>query len=202
MNRNCDLWTIILFISLPLVTSCSLLNSGTVSIKYNEVRATIDGRKYENKRNLSSVSLSVRNVQHPSFYGDWNFNIRITPSIHFDRTTFVTDELRTDPDTGEQSRFPDIKTQRFSTLANLKFITHTPIGAFALTGGAGIAGYYVRDGEALNSYRTNAIFKTEIVYVGFITKHLFLLFGPRVYYDKNRHLSIAFRIGYHWGKTK
>ena len=184
-----------------LFSSCSLLNSGTATIKLSETRATFSGRSYRNREMLSDLSLSVRNIQHPNGFKKWDTNLRFSPSIHFDKTELFTEERLQLP-SGEFTDFPDITIERASAFINLKLTAHMPIGQFVATAGKGIAGFRARDGESLNTKRTREITKFEVVYVGFLSRRFFILTGPRYYNDGNEQFVWAFRFGYFWGNIK
>lgn len=182
-----------------MISSCSLINSGSINLKFKKAKANFDGRQYEKKKNSPDFSFSVRNVQHPKRYGAWASNIRLSPSIHYDQTTFSTDNTRTGL-SGNSEGYPDIKYKRLSSFLNLKFANHTPIGQFVLTGGYGIAGYKVNDGEGLTSKRTQDIQKIDFAWVGFLSDKFFLLLGPRYYNDGTSQVVFAIRLGYFWGR--
>lgn len=192
----------LLFLSIILLNSCAvtkLLNSGTVHAKYTVVKAKFDGVNYENKERLGTVSFSVRNVQHPREFGKWNFNIRLTPSVHFDNITYQTGHP--DPVRSGES-MPDINVKRLIGMGNLKFSTHTPIGAFVLTGGFGGAVSKLDDGRGLNTIKTTEIRRLDLAYVGFFAKRFFFLAGPRYYKEQYESFVFAFRVGIFWGRVK
>ncbi|MCK5073912.1 MAG: hypothetical protein KAQ98_10835 [Bacteriovoracaceae bacterium] len=191
---------IALMLTFIFLTSCSVFNSGTLSIKYTQAKATFFEKNYQNKDDWTNVSFSIRRVQHPYTYGDWNMNLSISPSIHFDRTKLELNgngEIRAE----DRWRYPDVKIQRGSALGNLKLTIHTPIGAFAGAAGYGIAGYYAK-APNLDTYKTSEIRKLDIVYIGFLSKRIFFLSGPRWYYDGNWQFFWAIRFGYFWGRIK
>ena len=97
--------------SLFFLTSCSLLNGGTVHVKYTKFQTDVDGITYENKQDLGDVSFSVRNIQHPKQFGRWNLNLRLRPSIHYERHTLGTLSTRIN-DQGYRELYPDIKMRR------------------------------------------------------------------------------------------
>jgi hypothetical protein len=82
---------------------------------------------------------------------------------------------------------------------NLKLILHTPIGAFAATGGFGGA---LSKFDKMNGsdYKRTEIRKVDFVYYRFLTKRIFLLMGPRYYKEQYEQVTFAFRLGYFWGK--
>ena len=182
-------------------SSCSLLNSGTATIKYSETRATFEGRSYRNKESLGDLSASIKNIQHPTVFGDWDLNLRFSPSIHLDKTELITKERRLLP-SGIYTDFPDITIRRLSAFINLKLSGHTPIGQFVATAGRGIAGFHARDGMGLDTRRTRGISKLELVYIAFFAKRFFFLTGPRYYNDGNDQLVWAVRLGIFWGSVK
>lgn len=179
-------------------SSCSVLNSGTANVKFSVAEATFDNIKYKNKNRLSDISASVRNVQHPKPYGEWAINLKISPSIHFDRFTFEQDQIVRDS-LGNSITLPEIKIDRFSGMGNLKLTTHTPIGAFALSGGFGGTLFRQRDGLGLNTLRTGEISKVELVWVGFFSERFFVLMGPRYFKESYDSVVFAIRLGYFWG---
>lgn len=195
-----DLKSLLFFSFIFLFSSCSLLNSGTVHIKYTKFRTKIDDVTYENKKNLGDVSFSVRNVQHPYRYGKWNLTFKLSPSIHYERHTLGTLH-RAQNDDGVVEQLPDLKIRRLSGLGNLKLILHTPIGAFAATGGFGGALSKIEgNGYTDDDYMTTEIRKVDFVYYKFLTKRIFILFGPRYYKENYEQITVAFRLGYYWGK--
>lgn len=181
-----------------LSSSCGIFNAGTVSSKYNEVRATFDGRSYRNRKSLSSVSLSIRGIQHPYKFKNWSGNFRLSPSLHFDRTVLESTETVTLPN-GSEYIPPRIKIKRLSTLGNIKYNWHTPIGQFVATAGYGLALFKADDDLGLDTFRTREIAKLDFIYIGFLSRRVFILTGPRFFYDQLSHFSIAFRLGYFWG---
>jgi hypothetical protein len=186
------------FIIVLTLNSCAitrLLNSGTVNIKYRVSEATFDGVTYEEKERLTDPSFSIRNVQHPKSHGRWNFNVRITPSIHYDDTTYGT--LAKKP-TGEA--YPDINLKRFIGFANLKSTFHTPVGAFALSAGFGGTVYKLDDGQGLETIKTREIRRLDLAYYAFFSRKFFLLMGPRYYKAGHETYIFAFRLGYFWGR--
>ena len=194
MFRIVQILTIISF-----STACSIFNSGTISIKRTETKANFYGKNYSDIKKWTDVSFSIRRIQHPKKYGEWNINLGLSPSIHLDRSHLGLD----DPTVLLTKRhlYPDVKIKRLSTLGNLKLILHTPIGAFAASAGIGIAGYYAHS-STMNTYRTRQIRRIDLVWVGFLSKRLFILTGPRWYFEKTWQYVWAFRIGCFWGKIK
>lgn len=184
-----------------LLGSCGLINSGTVQLKYTDTEATFRGVKYENKEKLGEVSLSVRNVQHPGKYGPWNFNIRISPSVHFDRFVYVPQE-KVYNDAGQDITPGEVKVRRLKGFGNLKAYLHTPIGAFVATYGYGRAAYRQTDSEGLDTYRTREIKKIDFSWIGFFSRRFFVMMGPRYYEESYDSYVFAFRIGYMFGKSK
>jgi len=186
---------------LILLSSCSVFNSGTAHLKYTVMDATFDDIEYENSEKLSDVSASIRRVQHPKAYGKWNINVNIAPSIHFDKNRFTTDETFIN-EQGIVEKHPDIMLKRLSSFANLKLTTHTPIGAFVLTGGFGGTFYDLSDGRGLDTLKTREIRKLDLAYVGFFSDRFFVLVGPRYYKEAFEQFIFAFRIGFFWGDFK
>lgn len=181
--------------------SCSLINAGTVQMKYTDTEANFGGVKYENKQKVGNVSLSVRNVQHPKKYGQWNFNIRFSPSVHFDRFTYEAKE-KTYAEDGFETTPGDIKIRRLKFFMNAKTNLHTPIGAFVLTGGYGRTVFRLTDTKGLDTYRTREIKKVDFSWIAFLSNRMFLMMGPRYYKEAYESYVFAIRIGYMWGKSK
>lgn len=195
---------LILFLfTLFLLGSCSslsLLNSGTVSVKYRISEAKFDDVDYEAKERLTNPSFSIRNIQHPKKYGRWNMNFKITPSLHYDDTDYQSGFVSTNPDTGQLERLPIINIKRGITMANAKVTTHTPIGAFALSAGFGGTIYTMTDGAGLDTVKTREIRRIDFVWSAFLSKRIFVLTGPRFLTAGYESYEFAFRIGYFWGK--
>lgn len=192
------IWNILKFLPFILLfTSCSLLNSGTVHVKYTKFQAKIDGNTYENKKELTDVSVSIRNVQHPKSHGKWALNFRLSPSIHFEKHRLGT--LATELVDGEYQQKPDIKVRRLSSFANFKLLLHTPIGSFAATAGFGGA-LSKFDMSGGSSHRTTEIRRVDFVYYKFFSRRFFLLMGPRYYKEQYEQVTFAFRLGYFWGR--
>jgi hypothetical protein len=190
------------YILLPIILgSCGLINASTVQLKYTDTEATFKGVKYENKEKLGEVSISVRNVQHPAKHGAWNFNIRISPSVHFDRFVYGPIE-KTYDDNGNDTTPGDVKVRRLKMFGNLKANFHTPIGAFVATYGYGRAAYRQTDQEGLDTYRTREIKKIDFSWIGFFSRRFFVMMGPRYYEESYESYVFAFRIGYMFGKSK
>lgn len=193
---------IYILLIIPFLPSCAvfrLLNSGTTHVKYTVAKAKFDNITYENKQRLGDVSFSIRNVQHPKKYGKWAMNLRLSPSIHLDKTTYSTLEKYTN-ENGNYVTRPDIEVRRLMTLANIKATTHTPIGAFALSAGFG-GGVIKKDDErGLDTITTREVRRIDFVYYGFFAKRFYFLMGPRYYKEENESYQFAFRLGYFWGK--
>lgn len=179
--------------------SCSLLNSASVNIKYRVARAEIDGVTYENKERISDVSLSIRNIQHPRSHGRWNMNLRLTPSLHYDKTTFGTLATCENSD-GDMEPCPDLRLKRLSALGNLKLTTHTPIGAFVLAAGFGGAVKKMTNLWGMDHTTTSEIRKIDFAWVAFISKRFYILMGPRYYKEQFEQYTFAIRLGYMWGR--
>lgn len=188
-----------------LFSSCavtSLLNSGTVNIKYRAVKASFNNQQYEIADHVTNPSFSVRNVQHPRVWGKWNLNLRLTPSLHYDDVTYQTGGTYVNPANGQTELLPKIKVRRGIALANLKTTFHTPSGAFALAVGFGGTVYRLDDGQGLATIKTREIRRVDLAWYAFLTKHFFVLMGPRYYKTDYETYEFAFRIGYFWGKME
>ncbi len=195
-----------LFIILVLgsLNSCAvtrLLNSGTVNIKYRASEANIHGVAYEEDERVRSPSFSIRNVQHPRAWGKWNTNIRLSPSVHYDNQTYTTGATYIDGDGVTQLR-PALNIKRFITLANLKWTTHTPIGAFALSAGFGGTVYRMDNDHEIYTTKTREIRRIDLAWYAFISKRFFVLMGPRYYRAGYETYEFAFRLGYFWGRIE
>ena len=187
------------------MSSCAvtrLLNSGTVNIKFRNAEATFEEERYEIAEHITNPSFSVRNVQHPRAWGNWNFNLRITPSIHYDDNTYQTGASFFNTRTQQTEKRPDINVRRGIALANLKATVHTPIGAFALSGGFGGTMYRLNDGQGLDTLKTREIRRLDLARYAFFTKRFFVLMGPRYYKTDYETYEFAFRIGYFWGRIE
>lgn len=178
----------------------SLLNSGTVSVKYRVSEAKFDNVDYEAKERLTNPSFSIRNIQHPRKHGRWNINFKVTPSLHYDDTDYQTGKVSFNKETGRLEKLPIINIKRGITIANAKVTTHTPIGAFALSAGFGGTIYTMSDGAGLDTVKTREIRRLDLVWSGFLSKRLFVLAGPRYYKAGYESYVFAFRIGYFWGR--
>lgn len=192
---------ILLLCSTFFFSSCgvfTLLNSGTVSIKYQVSEAEIEGVNYEEVERLTNPSFSIRNVQHPKKHGRWSANFQITPSIHYNDTDFQTGGTFFD-DRGMVER-PDLNVKRASMLANAKITTHTPAGAFALSLGFGGTMYKLDNGASLETIRTREIRRIDLAWSAFFTKRFFILAGPRYFKADYETYVFAVRLGYFWGK--
>lgn len=201
MKNFCSFLFLIYFVaSLQSCAVFRLLNSGTANIKYRTSEATINGIKYEESDRVTSPSFSIRNVQHPKPYGKWNFNVRLSPSIHYDDQTYQTGKTYFNPVSGINEVFRPVRVRRGILLGNLKFTTHTPIGAFSLSGGFGGTVYNFDDGAGLQTTKTREIRRLDFVWYGFFTRRFFILAGPRYYNAGYETFEFAFRIGYFWGK--
>lgn len=194
--RNLSLILLVL-----MSTSCGtskLLNSGTVHVKYTVSRASFNDQQYENKSRLGNISGSIRSVQHPNGK-KWDASFKLTPSIHFDNTTYQSGGTRPSPTTGLTELLPEINIKRFSGFGNLKLNFHTPIGQFSLTGGFGGTLYKLKEEGYYETIKTSEIRKIEFAYTGFLSKRFFVLIGPRYYNDGNEQYVMAVRLGYFWG---
>jgi hypothetical protein len=188
----------ILLIVAFILSSCSIFNAGTVHLKYSDGDATLEGTKYELKKRLGNVSASIRQVEHPKKASKWGFGVKLSPSIHLDRFTFQTGQMA---DYGNGLvKMPDLKYKRLSTLGNLKFGMHSPLGQLVLTGGYGLGVFRLDDGASVDTLKTGDVIKVDLAYIGFFTKRFFLLMGPRYYKSDFEQYTFAFRLGYFWGK--
>lgn len=200
-NMETSLRLLLILLMISGLSSCGLINSSTVQIKYTDTEANFGGVKYENKEKLGDVSISVRNVQHPSKHGNWNFNVRINPSIHFDRFTYEAKEKTYAPD-GYETTPGDIKIRRVPVFANAKANFHTPIGAFVFTYGYGRAIFRLTDTEGLDTYRTREVKKIDFSWVAFFSKRMFIMMGPRYYDEAYESYVFQVRLGLMWGDPK
>jgi hypothetical protein len=208
MKKTCYNLSVLIRLSflifcVTFLNSCGvlkLLNSGTANIKYRVSEATLDNTKYEEKGRLTNPSISIRNVQHPSWYKNWDYNIRLTPSIHYDDQDYETGGTFIDPTNGLIVKRSDINIRRGITMANLKATLHTRAGAFTASAGFGGTMYKIDDGRGLNSIKTREIRRLDLVWYGFISDRFFVLTGPRYYKAGYETFEFAFRIGYFWGK--
>lgn len=194
----------LLFITF-LFSGCAitrLLNSGTVNIKFRDVKATFENDLYEISRHVSNPSFSVRNVQHPNAWGKWNLNLRLSPSIHYDDITYVTGATYLNPRTNVIETKPRVRVRRGIALANLKTTLHSPIGAFALAAGFGGTVYNLNDGQGLDTTKTREIRRVDLAWYAFLSKRFFVLMGPRYYKTDYETFEFAFRIGYFWGRIE
>lgn len=187
---------LVLFVVFHL-SSCAVFNSATMHVKYTDVRADFDGIRYENEEKWGNLSVSVRGVQHPKVYGPWGINLSLSPSLHFDRQSFFTDETFVNV-MGESERYPRIKQSRLAALGTLKLSTHTPIGSFTLSGGFGEALTKIR-GKGLDTLRTVQMRKIDFAYSFFLTERVFIMIGPRYYQENHDEFLMALRVGYFWG---
>lgn len=186
-----------------LLNSCAvtrLLNSGTVNMKYRVSEATFYGVKYEEKERLTDPSISIRNVQHPKSHGRWNFNVKITPSIHYDDTTYGTLHKEYNNNTGQVEALPDVNLKRLIGFANLKSTFHTPVGAFAFSAGFGGTVYKLDDGMGLETVKTREMRRLDLAWYAFFSKRFFILMGPRYYNGGHEQYIFALRIGLFWGR--
>ncbi len=191
-------------LSFYLLQGCSvlsLLNSGTVHVKYTISEATFNGVKYDKKTRLGDPSVSIRNVQHPRSFGNWNLNLKLTPSLHYDDTVYQTNVIRTNTLTGDVDNYPNIKIKRGILMGNTKLTAHTPVGAFSLSLGIGGTIYSMDDGPGSNATKARSIRKVDLAYTAFLSRRLFFLMGPRYYKASYETFVFAFRLGYYWGST-
>ena len=82
-NENSDLRKFFSFehICFSSCAPLSIFNAGTVHVKYIESRAKFYGVKYREKARLTDPSVSIRNVQHPKVFGNWDLNFT-SHSLH------------------------------------------------------------------------------------------------------------------------
>ena len=178
--------------------SCSMFNSGNVHIKYSTSKAKFNGIEYENQKRLGDVSVSVKKIQHPTAYGKWNFNIGLSPSIHFNRQRYSTSQTYVNTDS-EVVKYGDIQVKRGLVFANIGATTHTPIGQFVIKAGFGGEIYEKRGEFGYNTVKTREIRKIDFNYIGFFADRFFVLMGPRYLVNSYEHFIFAFRIGFFWG---
>lgn len=181
---------------------CSILNSGTVHMKYTTATARFDGVKYSNKERLKSISVSARNIQHPSLYPTWATTISLDPSIHYDTQVYGTLASKLNPQSGMIEPLPDIEIRRLSSFANVKAVQHTPIGAFTLSGGFGLGFSRLKDTRFVDTLMVRGMGKIDLNYVAFITPRFFFMVGPRYYRDSRDEFIVALRFGYFWGRKE
>ena len=177
---------------LPLVSSCSIFNAGTIHLKYSDIDAGLEGNKYELKKKLGSVSASIRQLEHPKGLRSWDYIVKLSPSLHLDRFMFQAGNTAV-------TEVHDLKYRRLSGLGNLKIAFFTPGGQLVFTGGFGGAIYSLNDGHGLNTLKTREVRKFDIAYSAFLTERLFLMMGPRYYKTAFEQYTFTFRIGYYWG---
>ncbi len=191
--------------SLAGLSSCaplSIFNSGTVHVKYIKSKAEFYGAKYRERVKFRDPSASIRNVQHPKVFGDWDLNLRITPSIHYDDITYESEaSIGINRAGGGIDRYPLINIKRGILLGNAKLTAHVPIGAFALSLGFGGSLYKINGGD-IDSLKTREVRKVDFTYMAFFSERFFLLLGPRYYLSGNETLSFALRLGYFWGDIR
>jgi hypothetical protein len=180
---------------------CSLLNSGTVHMKYTTATARFDGVEYSNKERLKSVSVSARNVQHPSLYPTWATTLSLDPSIHYDTQIYGTQTSKPNK-AGKLEPLPDIEIRRLSTFANIKAVQHTPIGSFTFSGGFGLGFSRLKDTRFVDTLKIRGMGKLDLNYVAFITPRFFFMVGPRYYRDSRDEFVVAMRFGYFWGRKE
>lgn len=183
-----------------LASSCgmlSLLNSGTTHLKYTNSDTTFEDVHYENSEKFGDISFSIRNIQHPKKYGDWDLNVRLRPSLHFDKERY---RVKKDQDSLDRdfSEFPEIQIRRLLGFANLKLSAHTPVGAFALTGGLGGALSERRDDGIYRGRSSKLISKVDLVWIAFLSERFYVMLGPRYYREDYEQFVFALRLGYFW----
>ena len=187
------------------LSSCaplSIFNAGTVHVKYIESRAKFYGVKYRERARLTDPSVSIRNVQHPKVFGNWDLNLRLTPSIHYDDITYESEaSMGLRRSNGEIDPYPLINIKRGIFMGNAKLTAHFPIGAFALAFGFGGSVYKI-NGGALDSMKTREVRKVDFTYTAFFSDRFFLLLGPRYYKSGYETFAFALRLGYFWGSPR
>ncbi|ATH07605.1 hypothetical protein BIY24_06490 [Halobacteriovorax marinus] len=189
---------IILFIFIFIINcSCSIFNAGTVHLKYSDIDAGLEGNKYELKKKLGNISASVRQLEHPSFYRRWDYLVKLSPSIHFDRFNFQAGAATISPNSVRPAT--ELKYRRLSALGNVKVGFFTPIGQFVFTAGFGGGIYSMEDNHDLKTIRTREVRKFDLAYNAFLTERVFLMMGPRYYKTAFEQYTFIFRIGYYWG---
>lgn len=174
-------------------TSCSIFNAGTVHLKYSDIDAGIEGNNYELREKLGNVSASIRQVEHPKGLREWDYLVKLSPSIHLDRFNF-------DSSSADKST-PDLKYRRLSALGNLKVEFFTPGGQFVFTAGFGGGIYSLDDNQGLNTLKTREVRKFDFAYNVFLSDRVFLMMGPRYYKTAFEQYTFIFRIGYFWGEV-
>ncbi|MBI2521084.1 MAG: hypothetical protein HYV97_11720 [Bdellovibrio sp.] len=182
-----------------LNVACSLMNSGTANLKYTDTEAKFNGVRYENEEKLKDVSFSVKSIQHPRRYRLWDINFRISPSVHLDNTTFVTNETFTNSE-GEQEVYPKLHMTRFMGFGNFKINIHSPVGGFVLAAGFGGSIYKLTDNAGLDTTKTREVRKLDFAYVAFLSRRIFVYIGPRYILDAYEQYIFAVRLGVYWDR--
>lgn len=181
--------------------SCSQvkkINSGTMQVKHNSSTGSFGGNLYENKRTWRDISASIRKIHHYTQRKDWDLRFKISPSLHLDSMRFQTQATRQLPN-GQRATLPELDYTRLAMLGNFKLYTDTPFGQLSYTLGMGPGVYHLTDGEALDTVRLRSVIKMDLAYSFFVTKRIFVLVGPRIYFEEGVEIiQQAFRIGYFW----
>jgi len=181
------------------ISSCSQLNSGTGTVKYTTADAKFNNVRYVNKEKMKNVSFSIKSIQHPDRYHSWAINFRITPSIHLDNNTFITQEKFTNSQ-GEQEAYPTIYMTRLMGFGNLKIQIHTPLGGLLAAAGFGGSVYRMKDSAGQDTTRTREVRKVDVAYIAFLSRRIFLYIGPRYIRDSYEQYIFAIRVGVFWDK--
>lgn len=184
-------------------SSCGLLNSVNISTRYsipveNYNEVNYEEEKISQKNFFKVPSISVKNVSHPSFYKKWDFDKKISPSLHFEKHSLTTNTKRYNPKTNSLEKYPKLKIYRFSALMNSKIFAHTPVGAFYLVVGPGATIYKADDGETINTIKGTDILKYEVSYVGFFKKRFYINLSARLFDSHLSMASAAVKIGYYF----
>lgn len=184
-----------------LLSSCSLINSLNVSTRYTTPIENFHGHDYETKNIPGSLSLTVKGVDHPSFYGQWDHSFKFKPSVHYERLKLESDDERTNPQTGKREKVPSIRLKRGSAFANGELTGHTPIGAFSFIVGYGTTIYRATNGQEIDILQTSDIFKYELSYVAFFAKRWYFNFAARIFQTEYTTASAAIKIGYYFSEV-
>lgn len=178
--------------------SCSIFNSGNVHLKYTTSKAKFNNVSYENENRMADISISVKKVQHPKNHGPWDFNLGITPSIHFDRQKYSTNQTFINSNS-QIENYEDILVKRGLVFFNIGATTHTPIGQFVIKAGFGGELYEQRGEFGFDTIKTREVRKIDFNYIGFFSERFFILMGPRYLVNSYEQFIFAFRVGFFWG---
>lgn len=163
-------------------------------MKYSDIDAGVEGNRYELKKKLGNVSASIRQMPHPKAYREWDYLVKLSPSIHLDRFDFQAGASTS------SGLHHDLKYRRLSALGNLKIGFFSPAGQLILTAGFGGGIYTLDDDMGLKTTKTKEVRKFDISYTAFISDRVFLMMGPRYYKASFEQYTFIFRIGYFWGE--